>query len=329
MEKFLYEKDCKYTRDDDCLYIRKGKTGNLSAKEFKIFSKIYADELKGITKIMIPPSQNSADGSEEVIINGHDGEFLFSPDNQYDCIMKNELMNGIEEIILHGVNVKNAASFMGMFFRCSNLKRVDFANKNFLCSNGAYAERLTDVSMMFMGCENLEDITLECLKNTERIVDFSMTFYKCKKLKQFDFQTIGTSKIRDLDQAFSECESLENVITHPWNTFESLKSMKGAFCSCDSLEEILLRSDTDAECMDYQGAFMKCKKLKRITMKNFVMTGNCEINAFAAYCPSLEIADLNGISINTLLGAGGLFDRCPKLTCIKAKDGTVLIKKDA
>ena len=74
----------------------------------------------------------------------------------------------------------------GMFCNCKNLRNIKFS-KNF------NTENVTDMSFMFFGCENLEELDLSTF-NIQNVDQMTAMFYNCVKMEKLSLPVSNVKK---------------------------------------------------------------------------------------------------------------------------------------
>lgn len=92
-----------------------------------------------------------------------------------------------------------------MFYKCSNLKTVNFS---FMVDT----PELITTQEMFQGCSALANIDFSNWANAEKFETMHSMFNKCSSLKSVDFSNLVIPGLKNSQQMFLNCSKLENVI---------------------------------------------------------------------------------------------------------------------
>ena len=149
-----------------------------------------------------------------------------------------------------------------MFFNCRNLLGID-GMKNFNTSNAK------DMSFMFAGCINLENLDLSNF-DTSNVTDMQFMFFECKKLTILDISNFDTSKVTDMSYMFAWCD-LKKLNLSGFNT-HNVTNMAHMFYWCDKLISLDLSSFDTSNVKNMDSMFFCCKNLKSLDLSRFDMS---------------------------------------------------------
>ena len=77
---------------------------------------------------------------------------------------------------------------------------------------------VTDMSRMFLGCENLTNLDVRHF-NTDKATDMSYMFAICKSLEIIDLRSSNTAMVNDMDSMFYACQNLTTIYSNSnWDT---------------------------------------------------------------------------------------------------------------
>ena len=105
-------------------------------------------------------------------------------------------LEAIDKLEISSLTIQNLKSVDGLFQNCP-AKYIDFGNATFS------DERYIDMSYMFYQCENLEEIDLSKI-NQSQAIDMSSMFDRCQQLKNLKI-TLDTSNVKYMQTMFRNC----------------------------------------------------------------------------------------------------------------------------
>lgn len=149
-----------------------------------------------------------------------------------------------------------------MFFNCRNLLGID-GMKNFNTSN------TKDMSFMFAGCINLENLDLSNF-DTSNVTDMKFMFFECKMLTNLNISNFDTSNVTDMHCMFTRCKSLKCLNLSKFNT-SNIRDMSKMFQRCESLEILYTPEFDESSKINVEGMFFKCHNLIYLHTKNSII----------------------------------------------------------
>ena len=172
--------------------------------------------------------------------------------------------NLVEEIVFENTEETTRLNCKKLFENCKKLKKVTFNCNNILCAE--------DMSSMFSGCENLENINGLNSFNTVQVKNMSYLFNDCKNLKTLDSEktcclSFKTPKVNNMSHMFCNCKELANLDLAFLST-SNVTDMSYMFSGCENLQKINIGNFTTPIVTDMSYMFNGCKKLQKINMEN-------------------------------------------------------------
>ena len=98
-----------------------------------------------------------------------------------------------------------------------------------------------DMSSIFDGCINLEEINFNNNFITDKVNDMSRMFFECSSLTKLDLSNFNTGNVINMEGMFEGCSSLKELNLTNFNT-ENVTSMLRMFFKCSSLVKLNLNS---------------------------------------------------------------------------------------
>ncbi|MBR5685587.1 MAG: BspA family leucine-rich repeat surface protein [Muribaculaceae bacterium] len=127
-------------------------------------------------------------------------------------------------------------------------------------------EEVTNMSGMFMNCNQIEDLDLSGF-NTANVTTMSYMFYSCRKLNNLDVSGWNTSSVTNMDYMFNYCNSLESLDLSHFNTAD-VTIMRYMFVYCYGLKTLDVSSFNTAKVENMMGMFQGCSQLTTIYAGN-------------------------------------------------------------
>lgn len=157
---------------------------------------------------------------------------------------------------------------------------------------------------------NIESLFNHNGRKKLELVDFSMAdfslvtnmnslFWGCEKLTTVIADNIDVSNVTNMNYAFYECTSLSSLDLSSWNT-KKLESCASLFEGCSNLSVLKLNFNT-SNLINASDMFRNCSSLTTLDLSSF------------------DLSYMSG-DLGRWLGIDGMFDRCPKLKTIIAKN---------
>lgn len=218
-----------------------------------------------------------------------------------------------QQIVRAEIYLKDATDMSRMFISCENLKEIDFKDTN--------TSKVTDMTAMFYGCSGLTDLDLSGF-DTSNVTSMSQMFGYCSGLKSLDLSGFNTAKVTDMYAMFYLCSSLISLdmlsfdtsnVTRMCSEYYSPTLSKGMFEGCSSLTDLDLSGFDTSNITSMCYMFRHCKSLTSLNVSGFD-TSNVKYMSEMFYdCESLTELDLSGFSISTETNLNQMFYACREL----------------
>lgn len=213
------------------------------------------------------------------------------------------------EIHTNGVEFIANEDCGGMFYYINGhpLSRIEFGD-SFNTSN------VTNMSMMFSGCENLTSLDLSKF-NTAKVVQMENMFYGCKSLNSLNIENFNTSNVVNMHFMFHSCENLSELDVRKFET-SNVVDMGGMFYECKSLTSLDVSSFNTEYVTDMSFMFSFCNNLASIDVSKF-NTGNAmDMEAMFQACENLSSLELNNFDTSNVTNMSAMFNQCSKLASL-------------
>ena len=194
--------------------------------------------------------------------------------------------DSIIEMNFTGFDATKCTSTFSMFRDCSSLKSLDLSG--FITSNS-----LKHTAEMFRDCKSLISLNLSTF-DTSEIFNLGHMFTNCESLKFLDISNFKTDKVQYFDNMFNGCKSLTSLNLSNFNTSKMVK-MHNMFKGCESLKIIDFSNldITNADTGYLYDAFLNCKHLEYLNLKNLNTNDNLDNNFFIGSKKNLIICNDN------------------------------------
>lgn len=220
-------------------------------------------------------------GSIDVCFNAgvlyfiYDGKIMAPQDSS-------NLFNGLEslnEIAFGNFYAENLTNASFMFANCTSLKELyiydnfDFSAVTLFtgmfqnCEALSYLEcgfitsNATDMSFMYSGCKNLQDIMEHHYfgeAENAKLKSIRGMFSGCKKIEYCNLNELLTINVTDMSYVFDGCSSLTTVEIGNSNYFSNVTTMKAMFRGCASLSSVKTSAMDTSKVTDFSSMFEGC-----------------------------------------------------------------------
>ena len=179
---------------------------------------------------------------------------------------------------LENLNTTKVTDMSYMFNGCNNLSSLDLSYFN--------TTNVTDMYSMFKGCSALTSLDLTKF-NTAKVTDMSGMFYDCKKLSLLDLTNFNTAKVTNMSYMFNGCSALTSLDLTKFNT-ANVTNMSGMFYNCQDLSSLNLSKFNTENVTNMYSMFNGCPVLTSLDLTNF-NTANVEDMSNMFYgCSTLQ-----------------------------------------
>ena len=193
------------------------------------------------------------------------------------------------------------------FYKCSKLTSItgiEYLNTKYV----------TDMSVMFCGCESLTSLDLSGF-NTQNVIYMSAMFYDCSSLTSLDLSGFNTQNVTDMDGLFHGCSGLTSLDMSGFNT-QNVTDMSAMFYDCSSLTSLDLSGFNTQNVTGMNHMFYGCSSLTSLDLIGF-NTQNVTVMEMMFYgCSSLTSLDLSGFNTQYVTNMGSMFENCSGLTSL-------------
>lgn len=145
--------------------------------------------------------------------------------------------NSLTYFDISGWNTSNVTDMYGLLCNCKSITSID--NLKTLDTRS-----VTDMGIMFKGCENLKDIDLSGWK-TNSVTNMKSMFEECKNLETVNLSGLDVSKVTTFEAMFNNYEKLKMVDLSGWVMNENA-NVRAMFYAADFINTTI-KCSTDVK----------------------------------------------------------------------------------
>lgn len=214
----------------------------------------------------------------------------------------------LEKLDLSGFDSSYVHDFSLMFYGCEALEEL-------VLDDGFVTGAANNLQEMFEGCAALESVNLKGW-NTANVRDTSQMFEGCSSLKALVFPSdIDTSKVMNMDFMFEGCSELEELDISGFDT-GSVKSMMYMFSNCNSLQTLDVGSFDTAAVTDMEYMFNECSSVEALDVSHFNTAKVTNMFCMFTNCRNLTELNLGSFDVSKVEYMEYMFNDCVNLTIL-------------
>ena len=208
---------------------------------------------------------------------------------------------------LENLNTTKVTDMSYMFNGCNNLSSLDLSYFN--------TTNVTNMKHMFEGCKALTSLDLTNF-NTEKVTDMACMFFNCQNLSSLDLSYyFNTTNVTNMISMFYYCQNLSSLDLSYFNT-TNVTDMYSMFKGCSALTSLDLTKFNTAKVTDMSGMFYDCKKLSLLDLTNFNTAKVTNMSYMFNGCSALTSLDLTKFNTAKVTDMSGMFYDCKKLSLL-------------
>ena len=212
---------------------------------------------------------------------------------------------------LENLNTTKVTDMSYMFNGCNNLSSLDLSYFN--------TTNVTNMKHMFEGCKALTSLDLTNF-NTEKVTDMACMFFYCQNLSSLDISYyFNTTNVTNMISMFYYCQNLSSLDLSYFNT-TNVTDMYSMFKGCSALTSLDLTKFNTAKVTDMSGMFYDCKKLSLLDLTNFNTAKVTKMTNMFNNCQKLSSLDLSYFNTANVTDMYSMFSNCSALTTIYVSD---------
>lgn len=201
------------------------------------------------------------------------------------------------------LHTENSNDMSLMFRGCNNLNNIDISN--FDTSN------VTTMAGMFSRCKKLEHLYFFSF-DTSNVITMDSMFYNCENLEELNLSNFNTSNVTNMVDMFMNCSSLTNLNISNFNT-SNVTTMHRTFCGCINLLNLNVTSFDTSNVTDMHGLFGKCSSLTNLNVSNFNTENVTSMESIFEGCNGLNSLDITNFNTSNVVNMQDMFRNCKNL----------------
>lgn len=216
---------------------------------------------------------------------------------------------------------KTVDTLINLFFNVPNLKIADFTNFD--------SKNITSFQQLFANPNNISNYKLEKIIGFENLDTRNVTTIKsmclgCHNLTHIDVGNWNVSNIKEMSQAFRNCEILQSVgVLSNWD----VSNVTTTYCmfyqdfklkTIGNTKNWNLKNCTTCEAMFSAGSSVSAMELQQIDVQNWFINGKVEkIDQLFQGCAHLtSIGDISKWDVSSVTDTNAMFSCCKNLKYI-------------
>ena len=175
--------------------------------------------------------------------------------------------------------------------------------------------KVTDMSYMFNGCQNLSSLDLSYF-NTTNVTNMTHMFEDCKALTSLDLTNFNTEKVTDMACMFYNCQNLSSLdLSYYFNT-TNVTNMACMFFNCQNLSSLDLSYFNTTNVTNMYTMFEGCKALTSLDLTNFNTAKVTNMACMFYGCSALTSLNLSKFDTQKVKDMRSMFYNCNSLTLL-------------
>ena len=300
----------------------------------KLLKNFCAVFLAGFMALLLLPQSAQAQKTEAYVVKSRNNKKLtFYYDDQKTSRTGSNVW-GIEETRIDGIG-RTYPAWSGMWtspgvhvttavFDASFKNYLPQSTKNWFLGleklkkieglTNLNTSKVTTMSGMFAGCQNLTSLNLSNFK-TENVQYMMEMFHGCSSLTSLNLSNFNAEKVQNMKEMFAGCQNLTSLDLSNFKT-ENVQSMSEMFFGCASLTSLNLSNFNTEDVQDMSYMFYGCKSLTSLNLSNFNTENVKNMNDMFYGCKSLTSLDLSNFKTEKVQDMLGMFHECNSLQTI-------------
>ena len=203
---------------------------------------------------------------------------------------------------LSNFNTSYVNTMRGMFSYCSSLQELIINPNTFTTAS------VTDMGMMFVGCESLLSIDVSKF-DTSQVIDMNQMFSSCSQLTVIDVSGFDTTNVVDMSFMFDHCSAVTSLEVSNFKT-SKVVSMANMFSFCSSLTNLDVSGFDTSKVTDMSVMFRRCSSLVVLDVSHFDTSQVVDMNNMFDGCSSLTALDVSNFDTANVRGMVAMFASC-------------------
>ena len=151
--------------------------------------------------------------------------------------------------------------------------------------------------------------------NTSKVTNMINMFSNCESLMSLDLSGFNTSNVTDMSSMFSNCSSLTSLKLSNFNTSQ-VTNMYDMFFACFSLTSLDVSGFNTSNVTTMSSMFSDCSSLTSMDVSDFNTSKVTDMEYMFCNCFSLTGLDLNSFNTSNVTDMSSMFSRCSSLTSL-------------
>ena len=161
---------------------------------------------------------------------------------------------------------------------------------------------------------NITNIDLSKL-DTSKVTDMHDMFTGCESLTSLDLSSFDTSNVTNISRMFCYCSNLTSINLSSFDT-SNVEAMTYVFDGCKKLKTIDLKSFNTEKVTYMSGMFVDCESLEELDLSNFNTSNVVSMSYMFRMCYSLKSVDLSSFDTRKVISFDHMFSACNSLETI-------------
>ena len=174
---------------------------------------------------------------------------------------------------------------------------------------------IISLEKMFNEIYNITSIIFTKIFNTENIKDMNDLFSNCESLTYIDISNFNTKNVQNIDSMFYYCTNLISINLSNFNT-HNVVYMGYLFSYCEKLTNIDISNFDTQNVIDMRSMFSHCSSLTSINVSKFNTKNVNDMSNMFSKCTSLSSICLSNFNTQTVTDLSYMFSGCTSLTSI-------------
>lgn len=266
------------------------------------------DKDKGVVAWLV---KDVSDNTKYVLhIGGKNGAVIA---NTYSNDLFQDFTNVTSINFGNNFDTSKVTNMSSMFYGCENLATLDISHFD--------TSKVTSMFGMFDGCKKLVDLDVSRF-NTSKVTNMGTMFGRCENLTTLDVSHFDTSKVTNMQFMFGWCYKLISLDVSKWDT-SNVTSMFEMFWDCKKLTNLDVSKWNTSKVTNMRLMFCGCESLTGLDVSHFDTSKVTDIRSMFANCKNLTTLDVSHFDTSNVTQMGkqgasdrGMFEGCEKLTML-------------
>lgn len=157
--------------------------------------------------------------------------------------------------------------------------------------------------------------------DTSKVKNMEGMFFECEELEELDLSSFHTSNVTNMSLMFYRCMNLKELDLSHFDT-SNVENMTGMFNDCVRLETLNLDGFDTSNVVAMGNMFSACVSLKALDVTSFDTSKVEDMFCMFSGCKSLEVLDLNNFDVANVTDMYSMFSTCKNLKYLYGSNWT-------